>query len=348
MIKHRLAILKNEDPFDHQPWVDACEKFNLEVEYKIIDITKKNWLSEIQLFTPEVLLLKPSGKTSLFRTLYQERVDILVNDLNYKTFPTYDEVRIYENKRFFAYWAMANKIPHPRTFVLYHKKESKDLLKSLTLPVVGKINVGASGKGIKIINSKDVYLQYINKAFGAGLSSKTGPKFKNGQIIRRMTQKILHPGQLANRLNTYKEIASDKQSGFVIIQEYIPHDFEWRVVKIGDSFFAHKKLKLGEKSSGSLLKNYDNPPLKLFDFVKKITDRFNFNSVAVDLFEANDEYLVNEIQCIFGQSDSYQMLVNDTPGRYRFINNQWIFEEGDFNQNRSYNLRLNYILSQLV
>ena len=342
--KIRAAILKNEDPFDHEPWIMACEYYKTAFEYKVIDLTLHNWLPEIESFKPDILLLKPSGKTSLFRMLYQERLDILVHDLKYKTFPSYDEVRIYENKRFFAYWAMANNIPHPKTQVFYHKKEAKNALSSFKLPVVGKMNVGASGKGIKILKTQAELNQYIHQAFEQGLSAKTGPKLKKGKLVQRLFQKLIHPKQLINRLKTYKEIASDKQSGFIILQEYIPHNFEWRVVKIGDSFFAHKKLKQGEKTSGSLLKNYDNPPLNLFDFVKEITARFNFQSVAIDLFESNNTYLVNEIQCIFGQSDPYQMLVDGNPGRYKYENNQWVFEEGDFNQNQSYNLRLETII----
>ena len=210
------------------------------------------------------------------------------------------------------------------------------------------MNVGASGKGIKILKDKTELRHYIEMAFGAGIHSKTGPKLTKNRLIQRVFNKIINPSQLINRLRTYKEIASDKQKGFIILQEYIQHDFEWRVVKIGDSFFAHKKIKKGDKTSGSLLKNYDNPPLDLFDFVKDIADRFNFQSVAMDIFKNNNQYLVNEIQCIFGQSDSFQMLVNGIKGRYRYLNNQWIFEEGDFNQNQSYNLRIDTVIQTFL
>src|SRR5690606_33952040 len=112
-----------------------------------------------------------------------------------------------------------------------------------------------------------------------------------------------------------------------------PHTFEWRCVRIGDSFFAHKKIRKDDKASGSLLKAYEQPPFDLLDFIKEITDRRNFRSQAVDLFtDENGRYLVNEMQCIFGQSDPYQMLINDQPGRYVFRNEEWHFEPGDFNR----------------
>lgn len=348
MTAHKVAILKNEDPFDHQPWIDACEQYTEQVDYKVIDITLNDWIENIIVYDPHICLLKPAGKTSLFRTLYQERVDVIVNDLGIKTYPTFDELKIYESKRFFAYWAKANQISHPKTAVFYSKKEAISFINSSKYPIVGKMNIGASGNGVEILHNSAKAVKYVERAFNEGLSSKTGPKLKKGKLLKRAWRKLTHPKELKNRLKTYAEIAADKQKGYVIFQEFIPHEFEWRAVRIGDSFFAHKKIKVGEKASGTLLKEYDNPPLALFDYVKKLTDTFNFRSVAVDIFESESgAYFVNEIQCIFGQSDPYQMLVNEKPGRYIFDNGQWNFEEGDFNQNQSYNLRLEYILSQL-
>lgn len=345
MSKFKIAILKNEDPMDHQPWVNACKQYEGEFEYEIIDLTLNNWIEHIKSFKPDICLLKPAGKTSLFRILYQERVDIIVNELGIKTYPTLDELKIYENKRFFAYWAKANQVAHPKTDIFYKKKEAMEFVNSSKFPLVGKINIGASGNGVEIIRDPAQARKYINKAFSEGLSSRTGPKLNKGKLLKRAWRKLTHLEELKNRLKTYSEIASDKQKGFAIFQEFIPHEFEWRVVRIGDSFFAHKKLLQGEKASGSLLKSYENPPLKLLDFVKQITDEHQFYSQAVDIFENKEgNYLVNEMQCIFGQSDPYQMMVDGKAGRYIQKKNAWQFEEGDYNQNESYNLRVQHAI----
>jgi hypothetical protein len=82
------------------------------------------------------------------------------------------------------------------------------------------------------------------------------------------------------------------------------------------------------------------------DFVKKITTQHQLDSVAVDLFEQEDGYLINEIQCIFGQSDNYQMKVDDKIGRYIFVDNSWSFEEGSFNENENYDLRLEHAINK--
>lgn len=344
----KFAILRNEDPFDHLLWVKACEEFVNRIDFKVIDITKENWLQVIKCYSPDLLLVKPSGKTSLFRTLYVERLEILVDVLNYPSFPSINEVRIYENKRFFAYWAQANKIPHPKTWVFYNQKEALSAMSAFDLPLVGKMNIGASGNGVRILRTKNEVKTYINDAFNKGLKSRTGPKLSKGKLFSRAWQKFRHPHELLNRLTTYKDITSDIQKGFVILQQYIPHEYEWRAVVIGDSYFAHKKLVYGEKASGSLIKKYENPPQVLLDFVRSLTDRHQFQSVSIDFFEpVYGTYLVNEIQCIFGQSDPYQMLVDDKPGRYTHRNGAWVFEEGDFNANESYNLRVKAVIDDL-
>ena len=337
----KFAILKNEDPFDHLKWVDACKDYQKNIDYKVFDLTVETWLDEINAYSPNLLLLKPSGKTSLYRSLYQERLEILVTSLGYKCFPSLDEVRIYENKRYFAYWAKAHQLPHPKTWVYYHRNEALKALKTMKLPLVGKMNIGSSGKGVQILHTKDQVKEYIKKAFSDGLISSTGPKLSQGKLIQRAWQKFTHPKELMNKLRTYRDIASDSQKGFIILQEFIKHDYEWRAVRIGDSYFAHKKIVLNEKASGKLAKEYGAPPIELLNFVRSLTDLFRFRSIAVDVFEpVKGQYLINEAQCIFGQSDPYQMIIDGNPGRYLFKDDQWVFEKGNFNSNSSYDLRL--------
>ncbi|MBW1612699.1 MAG: hypothetical protein JRJ57_01720 [Deltaproteobacteria bacterium] len=341
-----VVILENEIPDDCILWVKACELFSNEIEYRVVNLTTKDWLEKICEKRFDILLAKPGGLTATFKQLYDERIYILAYTLGYKVFPSPLEIYIYENKRFLAYWLKANNLPHPVTDIFYDPIEAKNYLEKYKYPFIAKTNIGASGSGVKIIKNKAEALKYIKNTFsGKGSPQRTGPNFEKGGILQRGFHYILHPSDISQKLNIYQTMSSNMQKGFVIFQEYIPHEFEWRVVRIGDSFFAHKKLKSGSKASGSLLKKYDNPPFKILDFVRKITDEYKFYSQAIDIFESENEYLINEVQCIFGQSDPYQMLVNGVPGRYRHLNNGWVFEDGDFARNQCYNLRVHHILN---
>jgi len=344
----KITIIANENPSEVDRWIAACHKMNDKVDFQVVNITRNNWLEETVMSKPQILLTKPGGLTAPFKQLYDERLTILVKDLGYLCFPSLDEVLIYENKRYFSYWLKANKIPHPKTDVFYFKEEAIDFLTRAVFPIVGKTNIGASGSGVRVLHNRKEAVVYIHNTFSfKGAAKRSGPNLKKGGLFRRGVRYLINPSKIAGKLKVYKSRSADVQNSFVVLQEYIQHEFEWRVVRIGESFFAHKKLKMGEKTSGSLLKNYDNPPLSILDFVKEITDRFGFVSQAVDIFETEQGYLVNEMQCIFGQSDPYQMLVDGVPGRYTHQNNNWVFEAGDFNTNESYDLRLSAALELL-
>lgn len=347
--KIQLCILKNETSDDHSKWIRACESSKNILDYDIIDLTTHDWFQQITSKTYDYFLARPPGLTAKYKQLYDERIYIIDNVLKLPIYPTPLEIYIYENKRFLAAWLKANRLPHPETWCFYYKNEAMKFLKNSIFPLVGKVNIGASGSGVRILHTQDEAEQYVNRSFSSsGAPRRWGPNLAKGNIIKRGMHYVNHPGDISKRLEKYKTVRSDIQSGFILLQEYIPHEFEWRVVAIGDSYFAHKKLKIGEKASGSTLKKYDNPPLKLFDFARNIMMKYNFTSQAIDIFETIEgKLLINEIQCVFGQSDSYQMLIDDKPGRYIYINNDWIFEEGDFNQNESYNLRVENILQLL-
>lgn len=345
----RAVILANEIPEDHILWIKACDAFKHEITYKVVNIFSDDWLEKIKEINCDILLLKPPGISSLFKQVYDERTFILNRVLNYTIYPTLSEVLIYENKRFFYSWLKANKLSHPETHIFLEKENAIEFAENTKFPIVTKTNIGASGSGVKILENKKECLAYVKKVFSdQGIKRRWGPNWAKGNLIKRGLQYLKEPKDIKVKLEIYNKVRKEVQKDFVIFQKYIPHDFEWRVVAIDDSYFAHKKLKIGEKASGTTLKKYDNPPLKLFYFAKEIMDKFNFTSQAFDIFETNSgELLINEMQCIFGQSDPYQMLMDGIPGRYRFIKDKWIFEKGDFNKNESYNLRVEHVIKLL-
>jgi len=346
MKKLLIGILKNEIEDDHASWIKACEKYSNFVDYYVIDLFATDWIEQIEPNNPNVLVAKPSGQNSFFKNVYDEKVRILSEELGYDIYPSPKEIYFYENKRYLSFWLEANKIPHPSTNILFSQKAVDVFIdKNKKFPVVAKTNIGAAGSGVKILNNKQEVRKYSSKVFsGKGAPKRCGPNFKKKGIIKRGLKYLVSPNRINAQIKSYISRKRDKQTNFVLFQEYIPHTYEWRVVRIGDSFFAHKKVKKGDMASGTIEKVYDNPTLKLFDFVKKITDKHQLFSQAIDLFEFQNSYYINEMQCIFGQSDPFQMKINGKIGRYVWKNGEWVFEEGDFNSNKSYDLRLRYLL----
>ena len=349
MKRIKAVILANELKDDHRLWIAACDRFKEDIEYRVVGLCSYDWLETIQKTGFDILLAKPGGLTVPFKQLYDERVFILGKVLGYLVFPSPEEIFIYENKRFLSFWLQANRIPHPETQVFFDRQEAMCHIDKKAFPIVAKTNIGASGSGVRMLNTPKEALAYIERAFSAkGAAKRTGPNLGKGGWLQRGFHYALHPRGIKKKLGVYQALKADAQTGFVLLQEFVAHEFEWRVVRIGDSFFAHKKLKLNGKASGSLLKDYEKPPFDLLDFVKVITDKHQFYSQAVDIFESDKGNLVNEMQCIFGQSDKHQMLVDGQPGRYNWKKARWDFEPGDFNGNECYDLRVEYIIQSLT
>ena len=334
----KIAILRDSNPESSLKWELACKKKN--INYQPIDVLRNDWYENIRIFKPDLCVSRPPGSIAQDKKIFDERLFYLEKFTEYKTYPGFLETYIYENKVNLATFLQINNISHPKTFVSASQKESEDFINSNDYPIVAKTLIGAAGSGVKILHDKNQAEKYIKTAFTTGIKRRFGPNRKTGNPKSWLTKAIKSPDYFFKKLREYKKRDQDAQKNIVLFQEYIEHDFEWRCVKIGESYFAYKKLKIGEQASGAKQFEYGQPPLELLDFTKDLCDKFKFNLMAVDIFYSNGTIYVNELQTIFGHKNPYICKVNGKPGRYLYKNSKWLIEAGDFNTNESYDLRL--------
>ncbi|MCC7429249.1 hypothetical protein IT568_00260 [bacterium] len=343
---YKFGILKSEHETHHEYWVNACKKFS--INFEIIELNQNNWLEKVQNNCYDAFLCSAAYDTNLFKQLYDERLYIISKVLGKIVYPKFEEIQIHENKKFFAYWLKARRISHPQTDIFYIKEEALEFIKNANFPLVAKTSIGDSGKGVTILKSISQAEDYVKKAFSSGIRREFGPNLRQGDVFNRGKKVFLNPSDMAKKIKKYIQRYSEAQKGYVIFYEYIPHDYEWRAIKIGDSYFAHKKVKFGEMASGSKGIDYVNPPLEILDFIKDICEKNKLTGMAIDIFEGKQgEYLVNEMQTSFGHVQKFVMTVDGVIGRYKNIDSKWIFEAGDFNTNMSYDLRMEHILNIL-
>lgn len=320
-------------------WEDLC--------YEIIDVLSPDWLERCLTTEFQLYLARSPGATVLIKQVFDERMQVLADVMGKFVYPSLTEIRLHENKKYLANWLEANNIPHPTTIVLLNKEMARNYLSKCAYPLVYKQNIGSSGKGVKILNTAQEANKLLKRAFTKGIRPKIGPNLRTASFFRKLKNAYEKKGLLKKRMSSYKAVYNDPQK-YLIFQEYIRHDYEWRAVVIGDSFFAHKKMVSGSMASGSLAKNYDDPPFELLDFIRDLSQNYGIKSASVDIFETEFGYLVNEIQTYFGQSDPYQMKVSGVPGRYRHLSGKWVFEAGDWASNQCFDLRLEHALSLLA
>jgi glutathione synthase/RimK-type ligase-like ATP-grasp enzyme len=317
----------------YELYIKACQ--DLKVDYEVIDIISSSWLDNVSNSSCDGYLVRPTPRYDVWKRMFDERLYFVANKLNKLIYPSFDEMFMYENKRLMAYYLKSRGIPHPQTHVFYDRAEALAFLETTAYPVVFKTHLGATGTGVEILRSKRQAERLVRRVFSIGY----------GRKIRVSLWGLLEHKIIVNGLDPAYYFERDYK--VALLQEYIPAVAEWRMIRIGDSYFGHQKLRRGQFHSGSGLVNWIRPPDSLLRLTKEICDAGPFGSMSLDVLEdEKGRYYVNELQSVFGSYDPSQMYVDGKPGRFLFNvkTNSWDWEEGYFNQNGSCNLRVLHLL----
>lgn len=311
MPKKPIGLIAIKDDHVISPFIIACEILNLTP--LVFDPSHSNVLSKIKESDCEFYLTRQNHVVAVTREMFAEKEDVIRDCLKKVVYPNRLEARIYEAKRSLAYFLQAENLPHPKTFISYSRAESFAFIESCSLPLVFKSKNGAGSTGVEIVRTREQGIKLVKRLF-------------DGHYVNKA-------------LSDYRDI----DYGYIFFQEYIKNVREFRVIKIGDSWFGHEKSKSEEQEfmSGSGINHWTPPPHDLLEFCSHIANKYGFTSMCFDIFkDDNDRYLVNELQTWFGCYDPSQMYIDEVPGRYRKINGVWVFEHGLFNDLQSLPLRL--------
>jgi len=323
----RLGILKGTAK-QYELYEYACQE--LGVEYVLIDVLAPDWIRQIKESRCDGYLARPPHSVQEYKTVYDEKLFVINKIMNLPVYPSFTECYIYESKRMMSYWLEANGLPCAKTFDVLDRQEAFRVLNEISVPCVIKANIGSGGTRVEIVDSIAHGRRILKRFFGIRTHLTLG--YFNWT---RWNGIPLPEIGLAQRHSA-------------IIQEYIPAKWEWRILKIGDSYFGHQKLLKGEKASGSHLVGWVEPPKELLFLMKSLCEKGGFRSMNADILESKDgKYYVNELQSLFGSEDNSQMYINGKPGRYIFRDSNFIFEEGYFCQHGCYLLRVKDFIEML-
>jgi hypothetical protein len=300
----------------HWPVVAACRE--LGVSYKLLDITGRDWLEVVERSGCDGFIARPSVQIDVWKQMYEERLYIISKVLHKTVFPTFEELWLYESKRRMYYWLEANQIPHATTWLFYRLPEALDFAEAVELPVIYKSNLGSGSSGVILFRDRAQLRKHTKLCFGKGFT-------------------------------TYRRARQDRDWRYVLFQEYVADAREWRMIRLGDSYFGHQKQKKGDFHSGSGLASWEVPSARLLDFVREVTDKGRFRSMDLDILQQGDKYFISELQTWFGWIRPYQMVVDGKAGRHLYDNatGKWLFEEGIYCQNGGCNLRVAALLSDM-
>lgn len=312
--------------------VAACE--NLGIDYEVVDILSAEWLENVQKSDCDGFFC-PSNCISQDKKMIQDERYYFVSQIMKRAiYPDYLGLYIHENKRNMAAFLSINNFPHIKTKVFTNRNEALNYLDNCSYPVVVKANVGSGASKIRIVGKTKAKRMcrrcFVYKDDNRFLFLNLGLLYKNK--IKGIPFVDLH----------------NIQKDYFLVQEYKPIKHEWRILKIGNSYFGHQKLLKGQFASGSGKVGWIAPPKELLLLAKEVCDRGNFLCMDIDIFETEGgEYYINELQASFGSYLDYQMEINGKPGRYKYVNGDFIFEEGKFNEFNSNKLKIEHFIQLL-
>ncbi len=315
IVKVRLGIIEDFTG-KHHCYITACR--DMRVPYKLINISGADWIDQIRESGCDAFLVWPSCFTSIWKNMFEERLKIISEVLNKIIYPSYNEIWSYESKRKMHYWVASNGLPHPKTWVFYDKAKAIEFAGNTELPIVTKTDLGSGSSGVKVFRNRSSLVKYVKKCFKKGIQNRVNMPF-------------------------------DVQWGNILFQRYIADAREWRMIRIGDSFFGYEKIKVGDSASGSHKWHYERPGNEILNFLKEVTDKSKFRSMDIDVFATPDgKFLISELQTVFGMGNPWEMCVVDgKAGRMIYKEGKWEFEEGSFCDNYMCNLRIQDLLGIL-
>lgn len=313
----RLGIVFNRAHF-HRHFVAACREMS--IPFRVLDLSEPNWDQSLVDAECGLIMAWPDATLTPWAKMIKDRLDLVEIAMGIPVFPRSHERWMYEDKNRMIDWMRVHGISHPRTWIFHDRSQALEFASSCVLPIVFKTSFGAAASGVRIFRRRRKLLRLVRKVFSRGV-------VPDGHDLR------------------------DRQWRHVLLQEYLPDIREWRLVRIGDSYFGHPKGQVGEFHSGSGVAEWDMPENRHMDLLFDVTEKGNFRSMNVDVFEMPDgRLLVNELQTVFGAATSIEQMKKDgQPGRMIRTNSaEWQFEAGSFARNACANERVRWSLENLV
>jgi len=215
-----------------------------------------------------------------YRDLAKRFIYLFEKKIGVKTFPSWDDYWLYDDKMAQTFLFNKLNISSPKTFIFYNKEEGIEFAEKYEkYPLVYKASSGAGSANVGLLKSKSQTKRYIKKVFGNGIKT------------------------------SFKE---DLQRFYVYFQEYLSDNEGGYRVVCHSNKMLYGYFKYNDKNSkfATGLGNIDlSPPHEdLLKFAYGVHKLLDFPQVmSYDIFKDNSgNYSVLEMSVIYSGLDSFQ------------------------------------------
>lgn len=168
-----------------------------------------------------------------------------------------NQIAVYEDKSTqFLNWGCLM----PKTAIVTGVNSAMDVVGDLGLPIIAKADVGASSVNVRKLDSEDAARAFFSQIF------ETGFKLDKGRI----------------------------QKGHILIQEFIPHELTYRVIRVGNTYTIYKRYNgasgLCEYGKDEAVVTMDKTIESLLAYSRGVFEFLETKFCAIDILQSDDDW----------------------------------------------------------
>ena len=327
-IHHRRGTFSDSNASFNKRWIAYCKEKN--ISYKLVDAYANDIIQQLEDCDA---FMWHFYQNSIRDFLFAKQLLASVRASGKLVFPSLEMTWHFDDKVAQKYLLEAINAPLVESYVFYDEKDALEWLEKTKIPVVFKLRGGAGSQNVKLLKTKRIAKQHIQKAFRRGFSQYDGwgilkdrfQKFTKGKDSARgvfnALVRLFYPIQYAK--------VRGRDRGYVYFQKFIPNnDTDTRVVIVGNRAFAIKR-KVRENDfrasgGGFIIYDINKIDIRTIKIAFKVAKKLHFDSVAFDfVFNEENNPLIVEISYGFAM-EAYDAC----PG---YWDNHLKWHEGTFN-----------------
>lgn len=319
-LRHGIGVTVAPDHPDAAALRAAADELGGEVRF--FDPDDPHWADRVLTSGLAGHLVRLRHGTHVERSLDGARLELL-HLQGVPAWPTRVEAYLYEDKARAAWLLAALGIPQLPTVTFTRLADALAYLENATYPQVIKTRTGAGGSGVERVDDVRQAKALARVFFAAGWQRRAADP-------------------------------RDTDFGYVTVQPFLHDAHEHRVIRAGEVYFAHGKVRAagGWRYSGSGQRAWEMPGVHVLDAGAAVMERLGMTCGAVDLLEGPDgDWRVLEVQAWYEGFRAAQMDVDGVPSVARRGADGWSFEAAAPHVHRGHALRLlafdGYLTSRL-
>lgn len=280
-----------------QRWIDLAQSWDIEAVP--VDVFSRDVMDRISDCDAFMWRHNPSAHPRLYakRLLYA-----VEKGLGIPVYPSLQSAWHYEDKISQYYFLSATGIPTPSTDIFWTRSQAERFCEAAAYPFVLKLAAGYRSSNVRLVQTRDAALFYVNQLFGPGIRNLG---YRPAPRPRLMLRRLRAAAAAAQGRNPHGPTpGAELEYGYFYAQEFLPGNaFDFRVIIIGNRAVALRRFnRPGDfRASGGGYEDWD--PEQIGEDVLRLAYRLAWQldtqAIAADVLRRGSQPVIGELSLGF-------------------------------------------------